>query len=241
VSDDELSGGWLTFLGIALSHLGSLSQPRFWDEPIKWHEQVIGHRVWITVEGLQQRSGWLVKVEATRKTLCDALQDAAMLAVITMRQHFPLEFRGTPFTVLPMQPGRRSKLDYPAIDGVVEAATFMGINYGDVLTLQMERFASLRCERRGCQAFEAYALEKLQALEVAKKMLEVLPPTLENDRMIADLVEMGKMEDNFVLRDCGWSVFVSNKAQQQVEPSHREEKPPSTEASSPAVSVRARL
>lgn len=83
-SVDEFSGGWLLFLGIVLTHLGGLSQPRFFDEPIKWYEQVIGRRVWIKIEGLQQRSGWSVIVEATCKTLFDALQDAAMLAVITM-------------------------------------------------------------------------------------------------------------------------------------------------------------
>ncbi|XP_051188336.1 uncharacterized protein [Lolium perenne] len=242
-SVDEFSGGWLSFLGIALSHLAGLSQPRFFDEPIKWYEQVIGRRVWIKIEGLQQRSGWSVIVEATRKTLFDALQDAAMLAVVTMRIHFPLEFRGTPFTVLPMEPGQRSKLDYPAIGGGAEAATFMGINYDDLATLQWQRFASLHRERwESDEAFEEKILQKLQSLEVAGKMLKGLPPTREIDQRIADILKMyNKVEDPLVAGDCGWSVSVSNKMQKaeslQV-PSDQEEIPA---ASSPTVSVRSRL
>lgn len=243
MSVDEFSGGWLWFLGIALSHLGGLSQPRFFDEPIKWYEQVMGRRVWIKIEGLQQRSGWSVIVEATRKNLYDALQDAAMLAVITMRMHFPLEFQGTPFTVLPMKPGLRSELDYPAIGGGAEAATFMGINCDDVLTLQRQRFASLRHERReSYEALEENLKEKLQSLEVARKMLKELPPTQQNNRRIADLLKMdNKVEDHFSVRDCGWSVSVSNKMQKSESlqvPSDQEETPA---ASSPAVSVRSRL
>uniref|UniRef100_A0ACD5YE23 Uncharacterized protein n=1 Tax=Avena sativa TaxID=4498 RepID=A0ACD5YE23_AVESA len=244
VSDNgEVSGGWLSFLGIALSHLGSLSQPRFWDEPIKWHDQVIGHRVWIELKGLQQRSGWSVTVEATCNSLFDALQDAAMLAVITMRLNFPLEFRGTLFTVLPMVPGQRSEMDYPAIGGGAEAATFMGINYDDVLTLLRERFASFHRERwESSKALKEYFQEKWQSFAVAKKMSEELPSTLENNIRIKDLLHMGNMEGNFIPRDCGWTVLVSNKGQQQqqVEPAHQEEKPPAT-ASSPAVRVQARL
>uniref|UniRef100_A0ACD5Y0J6 Uncharacterized protein n=1 Tax=Avena sativa TaxID=4498 RepID=A0ACD5Y0J6_AVESA len=243
VSDNgEVSGGWLSFLGIALSHMGGLSQPRFWDESIKWHDQVIGHRVWIELKGLQQRSGWSVTVEATRNSLFDALQDAAMLTVITMRLHFPLEFRGTPFTVLPMVPGQRSELDYPANGGGAEDATFMGINYDDVSTLLRERFVSFHCERwESSEALKEYFQEKWQSFALAKKMLEELPSTLENNQRIKDLLHMGNMEGNFIPRDCGWTVLVSNKGQQQqVEPSHQEEKPPTT-ASSPSVRIRARL
>uniref|UniRef100_A0ACD5YF16 Uncharacterized protein n=1 Tax=Avena sativa TaxID=4498 RepID=A0ACD5YF16_AVESA len=233
----EVSGGWLSFLGIALTHLGGLSQPRFWDEPIKWHDQVIGHRVWIELKGLQQRSGWSVTLEATRNSLFDALQDAAMLAVITMRLHFPLEFRGTPFTVLPMVPGQRSELDYLAIDGGAEATTFMGINYDDVWTLLRERFTSFH--RESSQTLKEYFAENQQSFALAKKTLEALPPTPANNQRIENLLHMGNMEGTFIPRDCSWTVLVSNKAQQpQVEPSHQEEKPPATASS---LAVRARL
>lgn len=58
MSDDELSGAWLSLLRIALSHqLGGLSQPKFWDAKNKLRGRVIEHRVWIKlkVEELQQR------------------------------------------------------------------------------------------------------------------------------------------------------------------------------------------
>lgn len=69
MNNDELSGGWVSFLWIGFSHLGALSQPMFWDELIKHEEKVIGHRVCVKVEGLQQRSGWSAELEAMRKSL----------------------------------------------------------------------------------------------------------------------------------------------------------------------------
>ncbi|CAM0951941.1 unnamed protein product [Alopecurus aequalis] len=242
MSDDEFSGGWLSLLGIALSHLGGLSQPRFLAEPIKWHEQVTGHRVWIEVEGLQQRAGWSVKLEATRKSLFDAIQDAAMLAVITMRLHFPCEFRGTPFTVLPMVPGQRSELDYPSLSNSAIAARFMGINYDDVATLHRERVASFHRERwESMQPLEEYVLMIQQSIAEVERLIED-PSVPERKARLEEIQKMKRnTEANVIMRDCGWSVFVSNEVQQQqVEPSHQEETPPTT-ASSPAASVRARL
>ncbi|KAM0882274.1 hypothetical protein ACQ4PT_032385 [Festuca glaucescens] len=180
ISTDELPGSWLSFLRIALSHLGGLSQPRFFDESIKWHEQVIKHRVGIEMEGLQQRSGWSVKIEETRGSLFNALQDAAMLAVITMRLHFPVEFRGTPFTVLPMAPGQRTRLDYPVVGGSGVAAAFMGITNVDVATLQREHFTSFQCERwEYFEALKEHTLRRGKLLAVARKMMEEIPLTPE--------------------------------------------------------------
>lgn len=64
-----------------------------------------------------------------------------MLVVTTMRLHFPREFRGIPFIVLPMLPGQRCSLDYPVV-GSALTATFMGINTLDVVNLQNQRFLS---------------------------------------------------------------------------------------------------
>jgi hypothetical protein len=241
ISTDELPGSWLSLLGIALSHLGGLCQPRFFDESIKWHEQVIEHRVGIEMEWLQQRSGWSVKIEATRGSLFNALQDAAMLAVITMRQHFPFEFRDTPFTVLPMVPGQRTRLDYPVVGGSAVASAFMGITNVDVATLQRERFTSFQCERwEYFKALKEHTLRRGKLLAVARKMMEEIPSTPEKNQRIVEILEnSGKMEADFIPRNCSWSVLVSEKAQTQVEPSHVEEIAPAT--SSSAVPAVARL
>ncbi|KAF7073081.1 hypothetical protein CFC21_078126 [Triticum aestivum] len=247
MSDDELAGdGWLSFLRIAISHLGGFSQPRFLEELITCQDQVTGHRVWIK---LQQRSGWSVKLEATRHHLFDALQDAAMLAVITMRQHFPCEFGGTPFEVLPVAPRQRSRrLDDGAavIRGGAVASAFMGINHDDVQGLLAVGFMSLFHERsKSLQRLKEHALKERLLITEIEKMVEELDgsptQTQELDRRIEELKkmagEMHRLHAHAVKGCIGWFVFVTNEAQQEMKPSDDGNEV----ASSPAVSVRARL
>ncbi|XP_044393271.1 uncharacterized protein [Triticum aestivum] len=251
MSDDELSGdGWLSFLRIAISHLGGLSQPRFLEEQITCQDQVTGHRVWIK---LQQRSGWSVKLEATRHHLFDALQDAAMLAVITMRQHFPCEFRGTPFEVLPVEPGQRSRqLDDGAavVRGGAMASAFTGIDHDDVQRLLAVGFMSLFHERsQSLQRLREHEMKQQLLIAEIEKMVEELDGsptrTQELDRRIAELKrksgEMHGLHAHAVKGYIGWSVFVSNEAQQEMKPLEDGDEVPPAIASSSAVSGRARL
>ncbi|XBH92794.1 hypothetical protein VPH35_083851 [Triticum aestivum] len=251
MSDDELSGGgWLSFLQIAISHLGGFSQPRFLEELITCQDQVTGHRVWIK---LQQRSGWSVKLEATRDHLFDALQDAAMLAVITMRQHFPCEFGGTPFEVLPVPPGQRSRrLDDGAtvIRGGAVASAFIGIDHDDVQRLLAVSFMSLFHERsKSLQRLRKHALKQRLLIAEIEKMVEELDgsptQTQELDQRIAELKrksgEMHGLHAHAVKGYIGWSVFVSNEAQQEMKPLDDGDEVPPAIASSSVVSARARL
>lgn len=251
MSDDEVSGGgWLSFLRIAISHLGELSQPKFLEEHITWQEQVILHRVWIKLELC---SGWSVKLEATRHRLFEALQDAAMLAVITMRQHFPCKFGGTPFEVLPVAPGQRSRrLDDGAavVRGGAVASAFIGIDHDDVQCLLAVSFMSLFHERsESLQRLREHALKERLLIAEIEKMVNELDGsptrTQELDRRIEKLKkragDMHGLPAHAVKGYIGWSVFVSNEAQQEMKPSEDGDEIPSAIASSPEVSVRARL
>ncbi|KAI4989845.1 hypothetical protein ZWY2020_038208 [Hordeum vulgare] len=194
MSEGELSGGgWLSFLRAAISHLGGLSQPMFLEELITWQDQVLGHRVWIKLE---RCSGWSVKLEATRHEFLDALQDAAMLAVITMRQHFPCEFGGTPFEVLPMVPGQRSSWrpedGAAAVRGDAVASAFMGIDDDEVERLLAVRFVSLFHERsESLLRLREHALKERLLIAEMEKMVEELDgsptQTQELDRRIEEL------------------------------------------------------
>ncbi|VAI18791.1 unnamed protein product [Triticum turgidum subsp. durum] len=251
MSDDELSGdGWLLFLRIAISHLGGLSQPRFLEEQITCQDQVTGHRVWIK---LQQHSGWSVKLEATRHCLFEALQDAAMLAVITMRQHFPCEFAGTPFEVLPVAPGQRGRrLDDGAavVRGGAVASVFIGLDHDDVQPLLVVSFMSLFHERsESLLRLREHALKERLLIAEIEKMLEEHDGsptrTQELDQRIAELKrragEMHGLPAHAVKGYIGWSVFVSNEAQQEMKPLEDGNEVPPAIASSTAVSARARL
>ncbi|KAE8818789.1 B3 domain-containing protein [Hordeum vulgare] len=252
MSEGELSGGgWLSFLRAAISHLGGLSQPMFLEELITWQDQVLGHRVWIKLE---RCSGWSVKLEATRHEFLDALQDAAMLAVITMRQHFPCEFGGTPFEVLPMVPGQRSSWrpedGAAAVRGDAVASAFMGIDDDEVERLLAVRFVSLFHERsESLLRLREHALKERLLIAEMEKMVEELDgsptQTQELDRRIEELKnragEMHGLPAHAVKGYIGWSVFVTNEAREEMKPSEDGDEVPAALASSPAVSARARL
>lgn len=198
MSDDELSGDWPSLLRIALSQLGGLSQLKFWDAKNKLRGRVIEHQVWIESEELQQRPCWSVKVEATHKSPFDALQDAAILAVITMRLHFPREFQDTPFMVLPMVPGQRSRLDYPAVGGGAVAATSMGVDSKDVERLQRKCFTSYFRERHEyCDRLREHNLKIWQLIADYSNLAEefILCPT-RMPEMLRRKAELSKRSDD---------------------------------------------